>query len=507
MNNPESTAAEPLLWEGQEDYLRLVKNIQVGIVVNNALGEVIYANPRAGTMLGMPDRELPGKTLVDPQWPRVSEDGAPYGWDEGPLALAIRTRQPVRDVVVGIDNLIKGKRLWFMVSADPELRADGSVLSVTCIFFDVSKRIEAEHLVTAGRNALREAALHTQAILDNMVDAVITIDSAGLMRTFNQAAGPMFGYTPEEVIGQHINMLIPEPRKTRNDGQRSHYQDIGAAHMLGRPREMWGRRKDGSVFPVSLAVTRYPYQGETTYIGLVRDITDARRITAELQANAQQLQEMSQHVLHAQETERRRIARELHDELGQSLTAMKINLQSSARFKGASTDEMLAENLLIVEDALQQVRRLATALRPSVLDDLGLVPALRGLAEQTATRSGFAVHFHPALPDRRLPPDIETACFRIAQEALTNVARYAKAKRVDIDLFHDRDDLILGVRDDGCGFDVAAMQARARAGSSMGVLGMQERALLLGGTLEIESATNLGSTVRLRCPMFRPTNH
>jgi signal transduction histidine kinase len=149
---------------------------------------------------------------------------------------------------------------------------------------------------------------------------------------------------------------------------------------------------------------------------------------------------------------------------------------------------------------LQQVRHLATGLRPSMLDDLGLAPALKWVAEQSASRSGFEVSFHHERTQVRLAPEIETACFRIVQEALTNISRHAQAKHVDISLRRDGNDLLLNVQDDGLGFDLATMQARAMAGGSLGVLGMQERATLLGGELNIASAPGKGCAVQLRSP-------
>ena len=146
------------------------------------------------------------------------------------------------------------------------------------------------------------------------------------------------------------------------------------------------------------------------------------------------------------------------------------------------------------------MRTLALALRPSMLDDLGLAPALKWMAEQSAAQSGFEVRFHTATSAARLEPEIETACFRIVQVALTNVQRHAGARRVEIDLYQDGATLVLSVSDDGCGFDVAAMLDRATAGASLGLLGMRERAGLIDGQLEIVSAPGQGSTVRLRCP-------
>jgi len=221
---------------------------------------------------------------------------------------------------------------------------------------------------------------------------------------------------------------------------------------------------------------------------------------ARLRITMRQLQALSHRVLEAQEQERRRVALELHDELGQLLTAIKINLQLGERFKDRAPPDLYQENIRIVEDALRQVRSLATGLRPSMLDDLGLAPALKWMAEQSASRGGFEVRFHHERALERLAPEIETACFRIVQEALTNITRHAKASMVQIDLHHENGDMVLRVMDDGLGFDTAAMHERATTGASLGVLGMQERATLLGGQLRIHSEPGQGSTVELRCP-------
>jgi signal transduction histidine kinase len=221
---------------------------------------------------------------------------------------------------------------------------------------------------------------------------------------------------------------------------------------------------------------------------------------AQLLTTSRQLQALSRHVLEVQELERRRVAMELHDELGQSLTAIKINLQLSARLKDQAQADLNLESIRIVEDALQQVRRLATTLRPSMLDDLGLAPALNWMAEQSATRGGFSVNFHHVRAQARLAPDIETACFRIVQEALTNITRHAQAQRVEISLRREADEMVLCVQDDGRGFDTEAMRQRAQQGASLGVLGMQERAHLIGGQLTLRSVPGNGCLVQLRCP-------
>ena len=218
--------------------------------------------------------------------------------------------------------------------------------------------------------------------------------------------------------------------------------------------------------------------------------------------SAAQLRALSRRVLEVQETERRRLALELHDELGQSLTAIKINLQSQARFGSIAPEELGLENIRIVDDALQQVRRLALALRPSMLDDLGLAPALRWLAEQAAARSGFVLQFQALVPAERLSPEIATTFFRIAQEALTNVARHAQATQLELVLQQSEQELQMTITDNGRGFDVAASRGQALAGASLGLLGMQERAMLIAASLLIESTPGRGCMLLLSCPLL-----
>ncbi len=495
---------ESALRDSEDRYRNLIDNLQSGVLLQGPAGEVLLANDRALELLGLERAQLMGKTCLDPGWSVVHEDGSAFLGPDLPVPVSLATRRAVVDVTLGVLRPATQDRVWLLVSATPQLHPDGSVREVICTFSDITRRKHAELELIAGREALRASVMHTQAILDNVVDAVITINRNGVVESFNRAATHIFGYTAREVVGRNVSMLMPEHDRQHHDSYLAHYHQTGDARVIGKIREMQGQRRDGEIFPISLAVTRISHQGQVTYIGLIRDITERARAAAALEDKSRQLRSLSRRVLEAQELERRRVAHELHDELGQSLTAIKINLQARERFKDRSPAELNAENLRIVEDALQHVRRLAVALRPSVLDDLGLVPALRGIAEQTSARSGFEVHFQPSLPPGRLPPDVETACFRIVQEALTNITRHARAQRVDIDLFHDGEALVLGIHDDGSGFEVAAVRERAAAGDSIGLLGMKERAMLLGGRLDIESIPGLGSTVRMRCPLELP---
>jgi signal transduction histidine kinase len=194
---------------------------------------------------------------------------------------------------------------------------------------------------------------------------------------------------------------------------------------------------------------------------------------------------------------------ELHDELGQILTAVKINLESLERSPDAHTLAQLPAMIASVDDALQRIKDIALDLRPSVLDDLGLEAAMRWFADRSTRNAGLAAHLSiDALP--ALEANLQTACFRVMQEALTNVERHARARQVWIDLHVLDGARELSVRDDGIGFDVAAAKSRAISGGSVGILGMQERVALMGGEYEIVRIPSGGTEVRARFPLAHP---
>lgn len=228
----------------------------------------------------------------------------------------------------------------------------------------------------------------------------------------------------------------------------------------------------------------------------------------QIRTDRERLQTLSTRLIEAQETERRHIARELHDEIGQALTAVKINLQALQRSVGetirppsgaiAKIDFPIQDSVDIVEVALQQVRNLSLDLRPSLLDDLGLLAALRWYVDRFTQRTGIKAEFLADADLAHLPPEVETACFRIVQEALTNVSRHAQAQRVTVQLRQQANTVHLLIWDDGVGFDVEAARQRATQGGSLGVLGMEERALLVGGQFTVQSGPSHGTKVAIR---------
>jgi signal transduction histidine kinase len=215
------------------------------------------------------------------------------------------------------------------------------------------------------------------------------------------------------------------------------------------------------------------------------------------------LQIVSHRLVEVQETERRQIARELHDEIGQSLTVAEMNLNAALQQTPAkaSLTRRLEDSVKAVERVLEQVHDLSLNLRPSMLDDLGLEPALRWYTNRQATLAGLQAHFRADPLEHRMDPMIETECFRIGQEALTNVVRHAQAGELSVELRKVDGQLHLSVRDDGVGFDVTSVRDKAVRGASLGVLSMEERAALAGGGLEFISAPGKGTEVHAWFPL------
>jgi PAS domain S-box-containing protein len=263
-------------------------------------------------------------------------------------------------------------------------------------------------------------------------------------------------------------------------------------------------RRDGSVFPIELrAYLIRDEAGEPTGMwAFVRDISERKHAQEKLVAYAAQLQSLSHQLWEAQENERRHLARELHDEIGQDLTAIRMNLRPPLKDETASALGLrLEETLRVVDGLIRKTQDLSFTLRPTMLDDLGLEAALRSLTRLQASRGHLNVEFWASPFPRRLNTVIETACFRVAQEALTNVLRHALAKEVSVLLRLDQDQLELVIHDDGVGFNVAAVRQGDHGKRALGLLGMEERVSLAGGRFECRSSPEHGTEIHAWFPL------
>jgi len=356
---------------------------------------------------------------------------------------------------------------------------------------ELEERIAERNRVEA---ALRESEERYRELFENARDAMYVHDLKGTYISVNHAAQELTGYSRDEIVGHNFAEFISAEhvKQVRNSfcgklatrGQTSYEVDVIA--------------KDGRRVPVEVSSRAIYENGEIVGVqGTARDITDRKQAQDALQMFSRQL-------IEAQEEERRRIARELHDQIGQVLTAVKMNLHTVQRVcNGTEEGAHIKDNIEAVDEALRLVRDLSVDLRPPLLDDLGLVTALRWYVDRYARRTGIVAEVTVDLkdPSERFSRELETACFRIAQEALTNVVRHARATAVLVSLRKDDAILVLSVKDDGVGFDHEALHRRAPRAATLGLLGMQERAHAAGGVVEVHSRISKGTEIRLKLPL------
>jgi PAS domain S-box-containing protein len=352
------------------------------------------------------------------------------------------------------------------------------------------KRIASQH---------QHLALLFQGVSDCLFLIQVEADDHYRFVCVNTSFLKVTGLARVQVDGKPIQEVLPDPSVALAKGK---YQEA----IRDRKTVSW---EESVTYPAGRRVCEVTVTplinsaGDVDQLaGVIRNITERALAGLKTEAYNRKLQKLSRRLVEAQETERRTIARELHDEIGQGLTVAQKNLQAALESPdSAALPTRLAGGLEAVERVLDQVHDISLNLRPSMLDDLGLESALRWYTNRQAALAGLQARFAMDSLERRLDPLIENECFRIAQEALTNVVRHAQAKTVTVELHIKHERLDLTVRDDGVGFDVATTREQAVGGASLGLLSMEERAVLTGGGLEFRSVPGQGTAVLAWFPL------
>jgi PAS domain S-box-containing protein len=343
-------------------------------------------------------------------------------------------------------------------------------------------------------------------IVCQMQKGVLVVEAAsGRIMLTNEQTARIWRYPslPTEPADYYQSFTAHDPEGKQYTLQERYLSQSITRGEVVTDEEVEILRGDGTrgVVNVSSAPVRDSVGNIVAGVVTFYDITERKEAERELARYAGRLSVLSQQLLKAQEDERRHIARELHDQIGQALTALKINLQALERTVGdPEWRQRLGDSVGIIESTLQQVRDLSLDLRPPMLDDFGLISALRWYVDRQARRTGLQARLSGEPPHLRLSPERETALFRIAQEAVTNIIRHAQATRIDVTLRQVGGRVELAIRDDGAGFDVRAVGERIAQGQSGGLLGMQERIELAGGVLSVESAPDVGTTIHVTFP-------
>ena len=330
-------------------------------------------------------------------------------------------------------------------------------------------------------------------MLDSAMDAIITVDEAQSILLYNRAAEAVFGWPREDVIGKPLEKLMPA-RFQR--GHAAHVADFGrtgvTSRRMGDGTVVYGVRANGEEFPMDASISQLPTADGKLFTVILRDVTERVRAQQERSAFATAANAI-------REEEKSRVARELHDELAQSLTALKMdanwvrdNLRADPQEAHRKLDDMLA----LLDGAVASTRRIAADLRPLLLDDLGLGPAIEWLAGTFTQRHGVPCRLSID-NEFELEEPYATAVFRIVQESLANVAKHAHASQASVAVERAGGAIVLAVRDDGRGFDPVL----DRKAGSLGLMGLRERAQLLNGTIAITSARGQGTLVEVRIPV------
>lgn len=346
-------------------------------------------------------------------------------------------------------------------------------------------------------------------VVESVMDyGIFTLDTEGRVTSWNIGAERIKGYRAEEIIGQHFSVFFPpediawgkpgyELQKARDEGR---FEDEG-----------WRVRQDGSRFWANVILTAlHNERGELAgFSKVTRDLSLRKQMEEELRASREELRRLSGYLQAAREEERTRISREIHDQLGGSLTALKMDVRqlqkslNNGKPDPATNEQWGRLNAMaqLIDEAAQTIRRIAADLRPGVLDDLGLEAAIEWQLQDFQNRSGIQCELVTEVNELNMDRDGSTALFRVFQETLTNVARHAQATRVEVNLAQQPDSLILQVRDNGRGITDQDMLGTR----SLGLVGMRERIRALNGELKIQGSPGLGTTVMARIPLQHET--
>ncbi len=387
-----------------------------------------------------------------------------------------------------------GHRVDISLTISPIRDAGGRIVGASKIARDMTGQKAVHAKLTAAQARL-------EAIVDSAMDAVITVDEAQNIVLFNRAAEQVFRASRAEALGKGLDRFVPQRFR---GAHRAHVERFGAtgvtSRRMGDVTTLWGLRADGTEFPLEASISQATEGGRHFYTVILRDITLRAQHEDDLRRSQQELRELSARVLEAREEEKTLIARELHDELGQLLTALKMDL-SWLRERVAADSEVAkkaAEMNAMLDQTVAATRRISADLRPLMLDDLGLADAAAWLVDEFGKRSGIECSYRQSgdgVLDEVSKP-VATTMYRALQESLTNIGRHAGAKNAWVMLGMEAGAVSLEVEDDGRGISPADI-AKSR---SLGLKGMRERVAFLGGSFEVTRATRGGTRVRVSVP-------
>ncbi len=475
------TATKDEVQQSLERYRNLFETSPDAVFITDRHLDILLANPAACSLFGLDTQDERagnfGQLLVDPAL--CSK-----------LINSFRRRRYAGTSTAVFLNA-EGDEIHCLV-AIRILRNKHGIKEYQCIVRDIT-----QHMHTL--ETLRDVESRYRLLAENVTDGIWTTDLTNNITHMSPSIKPIIGYTAEETMSKTLSDLVVP-------------SSLGPAmEVLHRQMEMEHSKKKDMSRTWVIEIEMYHKQGGTIWaevkttflrdskgkaiglIGVTHDITQRKRSENALRA-------LSSRLVEVQEAERRHVARELHDQIGQSLTGLKLSLELLSDLPADQIPAKVQDTQGLINDLMNRVRDLSLELRPSMLDDLGLLPTLLRHLERYETQTRINVGFRQRGLERRFATEVETAAYRIVQESLTNVARHAGVDSVEVELVTERNRLNIRIEDNGTGFDP---NLRLKNGNSSGLAGMQERVTLLGGQLRIESAPGQGTRIVATLPLLK----
>lgn len=472
--------------ERDEDLMRLFFNSEMfGMTVYSPDKGWLLINDTYCEMLGYSREELMGLSFSDITHP-----------DD----LHI-DRELYRDMLAGKCNSYsmdkrcvrkKGEIIEINISLDCKRNKDGRVEYIFGFIQDNTYRKQVEQ-------DLKQSEIRYRNLLESAIDGMLIVNSLGEIEIVNKALESLTGYKRSELIRKPIEFLVPE-RFSDHKHLREDYLATPCMLKIGDAMDIFIRHKNGNEIPVEISLNPLMMEDGLIVSVLVRDITERKKSEDEIIQAHDRMRKLAARLYDAREIERTRIAREIHDELGQSLTGLKMdlfNLLNSPRNNKHGYPERVQSMVKLLDTTIDFVRKLSSSIRPAMLDDLGLEAAIEWQLQGYAKRTNCTYKLDLADKVHGAEKELESEIFRIFQEALTNIARHAEATHVEVSLKRVGPDLVLQIIDNGKGID----EDKLSDNNSVGIIGMRERASVYGGTIDFKRVNSGGTEVKLTMPV------
>lgn len=438
------------------DTKQILEHITQCVIKTNLDGIVTYWNKASEQIFGYTKEEMLNQSLSK-IYPTVAEEQ---------FLDDLRQLRKGKEVQGQWKSMTKdGSIVWIDVHARPLTDEAGEPEAIVASAHDIQDLIEIE-------KELEESKAQAQAILETTVDGIITADNNGHILSFNQSASKIFGYKEAEILGENVKMLMPEPHRSKHDSFLERYKETGEDRIIGYRRELTGKRRDGTVFPMELSVSEVQWNGQRIYTAVVNDISERRRLEKE--------------ILRISEEERRSLGQDLHDGLGQMLTGISLisqNLARKLKSNGIPGADEVQEISNLIKEADEYAKALAHGLVHVDFEEEGLQAALRQLSDQAKKFFNVRCTFTNYC-DYKIDNNIQAMhLYRIAQESISNAVKHGQAENIEIILNNNDGRIKLTVIDDGMGFEETKKHNKKRG---MGIHIMKYRANMLSGHLEIK---------------------